>query len=107
MRALQHDSCTGWYKVHNSYVMVADQLAREARYRRWSWTQIDILASKMNNGSRPSTPSLTRFAHIEIPVHTLGFEKKGEPAEDAFAGRLRGPPQRPRSSELGSLRWPS
>ncbi|KAK1294802.1 hypothetical protein QJS10_CPA16g00733 [Acorus calamus] len=41
----------------------------------------------MNNQNRPSTPFSTRFVHIEIPVHTLGFEKKGEPAEDAFSRR--------------------
>ncbi|KAK1310403.1 hypothetical protein QJS10_CPA08g01378 [Acorus calamus] len=44
----------------------------------------------MNNQSHPSTPSSTRFAHNEIPVHTLGFEKKGESAEDAFVRHVGG-----------------
>ncbi|XP_052189644.1 E3 ubiquitin-protein ligase WAV3 [Diospyros lotus] len=44
-----------------------------------------------NDNLRPGSAhsSSTRFAHIEIPVHSFGFGKKGgyshEPAEDAFA----------------------
>ncbi|KAK1300321.1 hypothetical protein QJS10_CPB13g00310 [Acorus calamus] len=45
--------------------------------------------SSSTSRSRPTTPSSTRFAHLEIPVHASGFgdgkNKKGEPAEDAFA----------------------
>ncbi|KAK1323018.1 hypothetical protein QJS10_CPA02g00623 [Acorus calamus] len=45
----------------------------------------------MDEKSEPSiTSSSTRFAHIETPIHTLGFEKKGEPVEDAFARRVGG-----------------
>ncbi|KAH7567602.1 hypothetical protein JRO89_XS07G0101300 [Xanthoceras sorbifolium] len=48
-----------------------------------------VQANAANQRLGASHASSTRFAHIEIPVHTFGFGQSGgyshEPAEDAFA----------------------
>ncbi|MED6184962.1 hypothetical protein PIB30_118088 [Stylosanthes scabra] len=54
-----------------------------------------VQASNKSNQRKPSSHvSSTRFAHIEIPVHSFGFGTKSgysnEPTEDAFAKRVGG-----------------
>ncbi|XP_057729299.1 E3 ubiquitin-protein ligase WAV3 [Arachis stenosperma] len=54
-----------------------------------------VQASNKSNQRKPSSHvSSTRFAHIEIPVHSSGFGTKSgysnEPSEDAFAKRVGG-----------------
>ncbi|KAI4337564.1 hypothetical protein L6164_015962 [Bauhinia variegata] len=52
------------------------------------------VSNNINQRKTTSHASSTRFAHIEIPVHSYGFGQKSgyshEPTEDAFAKRVGG-----------------